>query len=87
MKMHVRKATDDDKKQTATWGIWAKEPSEFPWEYDEKETCYIMEGHATVTDHEGNKVEFRPGDVVVFEEGLECTWNIHETIKKRYYFG
>ena len=26
------------------WPIWTCEPSEFPWSYDERETCYILEG-------------------------------------------
>ena len=26
------------------WGTWACEPSRFPWEYDDKETCYVFEG-------------------------------------------
>ena len=24
-----------------TWPIWEKEVSEFPWHYDEMETCYL----------------------------------------------
>jgi uncharacterized cupin superfamily protein len=26
------------------WPIWTKEVSEFPWSYDEQETCYFLEG-------------------------------------------
>ena len=61
--------------------------SEFPWYYDEKETCYILEGNAVVTDNKGNKIEFGPGDWVEFEQGLECNWKILKTIRKKYRFG
>lgn len=27
-----------------TWPIWQKETSEFPWHYDETETCYFWLG-------------------------------------------
>jgi hypothetical protein len=30
------------------WPIWEKEVSEFPWTYEEAETCYILEGEVTV---------------------------------------
>jgi len=85
--MKVRKPTEKDMNETATWGTWSKEPSEFPWYYSDKETCYILEGEATVTDKKGNKVSFGPGDLVEFEQGLECTWSINKTIKKKYKFG
>ena len=29
------------------WPIWEKEISTFDWHYDEKETCYILEGKLT----------------------------------------
>ncbi len=87
MKMTVTKPTEQQVAQTASWGIWTKEVSVFPWEYDEKETCYILEGNAEVTDKQGNKVAFGPGDWVEFEQGLTCTWKITKPIKKRYLFG
>lgn len=85
--MSVRKATAEEIKQSASWDEWSKEPSEFPWYYDDRETCYIMEGQATVTDNKGNSISFVSGDWVVFEKGLSCTWKIAKTIKKKYYFG
>ena len=27
----------------SSWPIWTKEVSEFPWTYDEQETCYLLE--------------------------------------------
>jgi len=85
--MLVRKPTSKEIEIAAAWDTWSKEPSEFPWSYDEKETCYILEGTATVTDKNGNTISFGPGDWVEFETGLNCTWKILKTIRKRYLFG
>jgi len=87
MKIEVRKPTEKEKKEAASWGIWEKEVSEFPWEYDEKESCLILEGKAEVTTESGEKVKFGKGDFVVFPVGLKCKWKITEPIKKYYKFG
>jgi len=74
-------------EKTRDWGTWNKEVSEFPWYYEDQETCYILEGKAYATDDEGNKVIFRKGDMVRFEKGLSCTWKILKDIRKKYLFG
>jgi hypothetical protein len=68
------------------WGIWTKEISEFSWEYDEKETFYVLEGEAEVSSGE-DTISFQPGDLVTCHAGVKCTWKIRKPIKKRYYFG
>jgi len=85
--MKVKKPTEKDIKLAEQWDTWSKEPSSFPWYYNEKETCYILEGKATVKDKKGNAVEFGAGDWVEFEQGLECNWTIIKTIRKKYMFG
>ena len=85
--MIVKTPTPQEIESTKVWGIWEKEPSKFDWEYSDKETCYILEGKAEVTDKKGNTITFKAGDWVEFEAGLECVWNITEAIKKRYNFG
>lgn len=85
--MKVWQPTEKEIQNTSSWGVWSKEVSEFPWHYDDTETCYILEGAARVTDNEGNSIEFKKGDMVRFEQGVECTWNITNNIKKRYQFG
>lgn len=87
MQMKVRKPTKEDIEKTSSWGTWSKEPSEFPWYYEEKETCYILKGKAKARDNKGNEIEFSKGDWVEFEKGLSCTWEINETIEKKYMFG
>ena len=69
------------------WGIWSKEVSEFPWSYDEKETCYILEGEATIVFDGDEQRTIKKGDLVVFNSGLQCTWKITKPIKKHYKFG
>ncbi|MCK4714778.1 MAG: cupin domain-containing protein [Candidatus Aenigmarchaeota archaeon] len=87
MKIEVRKPTEDEIKSTESWGTWEKEPSEFDWEYGEKETCYILEGSATVTASDGESASFGAGDWVVFPPGLKCKWKIDKEIKKKYKLG
>jgi uncharacterized protein len=85
--MKVWKPSNDEIQATSSWGSWEKEASEFPWQYDEKETCYILSGKARVWDNDGNEISFSTGDMVEFEQGLECTWKITEKIEKKYIFG
>lgn len=70
-----------------TWPIWEKEASEFPWFYDDKETCYLLEGDVVVTPDSGNPVEFGKGDLLTFPRGMSCTWLIKSDVRKHYRFG
>lgn len=87
MQIEVRKPTKEEIKEAESWPPWSKEVSEFDWQYDEKETCYILEGAATVTGKDGQAASFSAGDWVVFPKGLECVWKITEPISKKYNFG
>lgn len=69
------------------WSIWTKEVSEFPWTYDESETCYFLEGEVVVTPDGGQPVAMGKGDLVTFPAGLSCTWTISKLVKKHYQFG
>lgn len=69
------------------WSIWTKEASEFPWSYDEEETCYFLEGDVVVTPEGGAPVEVGKGDLVTFPKGMSCTWKIRSDVKKHYRFG
>jgi uncharacterized cupin superfamily protein len=69
------------------WPIWTKEASEFPWSYDEPETCYFLEGDVVVTPEGQEPVEVGKGDLVTFPQGMSCTWNIRKDVKKHYRFG
>ena len=69
------------------WPIWNKEPSTFPWIYDQKETCYLLEGEAVVTPDGGEPVTIVEGDLVMFPAGMSCTWEIRRPVSKHYRFG
>ncbi|GBF84742.1 cupin domain-containing protein [Aphanothece sacrum] len=70
-----------------TWPIWSKEVSQFPWTYDESETCYFLEGDVIVTPNQGEPVIMSQGDLVTFPAGMSCTWNIRRDVRKHYNFG
>jgi len=69
------------------WGTWTSPPPPgFDWEYDSKETFYIIEGEAEIVSDK-DKIEFGPGDLVtVYPETGKCKWNVKKTIKKYYTF-
>ena len=69
------------------WPIWACEVSEFPWHYDQRETCLLLEGDVTVTPESGTPVHIKGGDLVEFPAGLRCTWSVHQPVRKPYQFG
>jgi len=69
-----------------TWPIWEKEVSSFPWTYDMKEVCYILEGEVTVTPEGEAPVSIKAGDLVTFPKGMRCQWDINQAIRKHYQF-
>lgn len=69
------------------WPIWEKEESTFPWTYDTKETCYLLDGLVVVTPTDGEPVTIQAGDLVIFPKGLSCTWEIKEYVEKHYDLG
>ncbi len=66
------------------WPIWRKEPSSFPWRYDQTETCYVLRGRFVVTPDGGAPREFARGDLIVFPAGLVCSWEVLEPVEKHY---
>lgn len=69
------------------WPIWTKEVSEFPWSYDEIETCLFLEGEVVVTPVGGEPVAMGAGDLVTFPEGMTCSWRVIRPVRKHYRFG
>lgn len=86
MKITVKKPTESEMKEALEWPIWEKEASVFPWSYDEKEACLILDGEVSV-EAGGEEVSFKGGDYVIFPEGLTCTWTIRKAVRKHYKFG
>ena len=68
------------------WPIWTKEVSTFPWTYDSSETCLFLEGDVIVTPEGGQPVKMGKGDLVTFPQGMSCTWEIRQAVRKHYNF-
>ena len=69
-----------------TWPVWTCGVSEFPWSYDSRETCYLLEGDVAVTPDSGEPVSFGAGDLVIFPAGLSCRWQVRRPVRKHYSF-
>lgn len=77
MKIEVRKPTPRETAAMQQCPVWEKDPSEFPWHYDEQETFLVLEG----------EVSIEAGDQVTCPKGLDCVWKVHKKIRKHYTFG
>ena len=84
----VRKPNEQEIEKCKSWPIWSCPASEFEWQYDQTETCLIVEGQVTVTDgiDGGDSITFGPGDLVEFPVELQCVWKVTEPVKKHYNF-
>ncbi|KAL0437869.1 UNVERIFIED_CONTAM: hypothetical protein Slati_2269900 [Sesamum latifolium] len=52
-----------------------------------QETCYLLEGKVKVyPDGSDEAVQIVAGDLVVFPQGMSCTWDVSETVDKHYKF-
>ena len=75
-----------DRRGVFDWDLWEKEISEFPWTYDDEETCYVLDGEVEVIPDDGEAVLVVAGDFVTFPQGMNCYWKIHSPIRKYYQF-
>ncbi|MFX1514212.1 MAG: cupin domain-containing protein, partial [Promethearchaeota archaeon] len=87
-RVRKKRPTDEELEQlnVKSWGIWEHEAATFPWEYDDTETFYVLEGEVEVEYPDG-KIAFEAGDLVQFDAGVKCTWHIKKKIRKHYKFG
>ena len=67
------------------WPTWSRQPSEFPWVYDDPETCYFLTGDVEVMPEDGETVRVGQGDLVIFPAGMSC--RVLQAVKKHYSFG
>ena len=88
MPIQVRRPTEQQLKSldVKSWPIWTCDVSTFDWSYDERETCYLLEGQVTVEAGQ-ERVTFGPGDLVIFPKGLSCVWKVTAPVRKHYRFG
>ena len=87
MKIEFSDISENDisKKGVFSWPIWSCEVSEFDWEYDQQESCLLLEGEVEVKS-EFETVRFSAGDFVVFPKGLKCRWKVMQPVRKHYSF-
>ena len=81
----IETPSEEEKDTCSSWPVWQCEKSTFDWVYTQTETCLLLAGKVTVSDSEG-AVTFGAGDLVTLPEGLECTWQVSEPVKKHYSF-
>ena len=87
MHITIHRPSDEevDLKEVRSWPVWTCEVSEFDWEYDQQESCLLLEGSVEVkSDFE--TVKFGGGDFVVFPKGLKCKWKVIRPVRKHYSF-
>ena len=87
-KITITKKTDTELEDIGVrnWPVWSCEASDFPWEYSDQETCFLLDGDVEVTTDE-ETVRFGAGDFVVFPKGLKCRWKVMKPVRKHYNFG
>ena len=83
--IHKPSDTEIEQKEILSWPLWACEVSEFDWEYDQQESCLLLEGNVEVSS-DIETVKFGSGDFVVFPKGLKCRWKVTRTVRKHYSF-
>ena len=72
-------------KGILSWPVWSCNISEFDWEYDQQESCLLLEGEVEVKS-DIETVKFGGGDFVVFPKGLKCKWKVIRPVRKHYSF-
>ncbi len=70
-----------------SWPIWEGEPSNFSWNYNDKEICLIIEGEASIKTEAGESFFIKSGDLIEFPKGFSCEWQITKKIKKHFRLG
>ena len=85
MEVLVRKATEEEIVEMMTYPVITREVSEFECNYDNEETCLIVEGEVDIL-YGSKSITLTPGDFVVFPNGLSCVKRIKKTIKKHSKF-
>jgi uncharacterized protein len=86
-KVIIKKLSPEEigKRGIGEWPVWTKEVSRFDHVYDGDEECLFLEGEVTIETADG-RYELRPGDFVVFKDGLKCIWDIKKPVRKHYNF-
>ena len=63
-------------------GIWASEPTSFPYDFPGDETFQVLEGSVRIEPESGEAVELNAGDLASFPKGTPSTWHVTAPFKK-----
>lgn len=85
MEIKVQKPTPEQIEEMVKLPTWGCEVSTFDWYYDDKETCYLLEGEVRVT-YEGGEARFGQGDLVILPKDMSCVWHVTKPVRKHYKF-
>ena len=87
MNIKIEKLSDEEINNMGvlSWPIWTCDVSEFDWEYNNRESCLLLEGDVEVSS-DWETVRFCAGDFVVFPSGLKCRWKVIKPVRKHYTF-
>jgi len=75
----------DQPQAQGPWAVWECAASAFDWHYDMTEEAYIYEGRVKVRSQD-EEVMIKAGDFVTFPKGMDCRWEVFETVRKVYQF-
>jgi uncharacterized cupin superfamily protein len=65
-------------------GEWEATPGKWRITYTEWEWMVLLSGRCIVTGDDGTVIEAGPGDAFVIEPGFTGTWEVTETMRKRW---
>ena len=81
--MHKSEYKSADRKFTVA--LWESGPGILKTDaYPHDEYCLVLGGHLTITNRNGSREEFGPGDTFVIPKGWAGTWNMTTRFKKQY---
>ncbi|MDV5139292.1 MULTISPECIES: cupin domain-containing protein [Yersiniaceae] len=83
----ARQGTDQHQESAdghASIGVWESSPGVFRRHLKNREFSHILSGWCIFTPDDGEPVELRAGDAVLFPENCEGVWTVKETLRKTY---
>jgi len=65
-------------------GVWECSPGRFRRQVMEREFSHFISGHGFFIPDEGEPIELRAGDAILFPANCHGTWDIRETLRKSF---
>jgi len=76
-----RCVTHDNNRES---GIWECTPGKWRRQITQQEFCHFTSGRCTFMPDDGEPIEIKAGDAIIFPENSVGTWHIHDTVRKSY---